>query len=106
MLNKDLLTFALDAKLPTAVEQIGFNLLAQFRAGSLSAQALFELLKRRKETNFPWQTAIKVTTYYANPQMVTIMMAVLKEFALAVNVKAAETGSTLNSVPADFVCSC
>ncbi len=102
LLNKDLLTSALDTNLTTAVEQISINLLAQFRTGSMSAKDIFEVLKGRKEKNFPWHSAIKIATYFTNPQMVTVMMAVLKEFTLAVNVKAAQTGSALESLPADF----
>lgn len=102
LLNKDLLALALDNNLSTGVEQIGLNLLHQFRNGSISAKGIFEVLSGRKEKNFPCYKALETASYFANPQMVTTMMAVLREFAFAVRKKAAETGSTSEGLPADF----
>ena len=102
LLNKDLLYDALSANLPGAVTQIGINLLAHYRAGGLSAQAIFETLKGRKDAKFPWCSAIEVATYSANPQIVTAVMALLKEFALAVSEKAAANASATDGLAADF----
>jgi hypothetical protein len=100
--NQDLLAGAIINNLPTEVMQIGFNLVTHYRAGNLSAQVVFNILKGRKHPTLLWCSAFLAANSLGIPFMVTAMMAVLKDFAKAVKEKAVANGSAADSLPADF----